>query len=313
MPTATSVTRQTTHPGTIGLALGGGAARGWAHIGVIRGLEEIGIDPDFVAGTSIGAVVGAAWATDNLDRFEHWVSGLSKLDIARFFALPLSFNGFVDSQRLRTTLARELCGEEALIEALPRRFATVATDLDNGAEIWLQQGGVLDAVWGSISLPGLFTPMRHNNRWLVDGGLVNPVPVSLCRALGAERVIAVNLSRGPLSSRKKTPAKPSHPNNGNGGLLGEMGDRLRQYSTELFHREANQHAPPGLVDAIMGSIWIVQEQLTQRRIESEPPELLLAAELGNMGLLEFHRGKDAIAEGRDLVKRNRAALEQLVR
>jgi len=308
-PTATFPPAQ---PGTIGLALGGGSARGWAHIGIIQELAEIGINPDFVAGTSIGAVVGAAWATDNLERFEHWVCGLGKLDIARFFALPFSSSGFVDNQRLRATLAQELCEEITRMELLHRSFVTVATDLDSGAEVWLQQGKVLDAVWGSICLPGLFTPMQHQGRWLVDGGLVNPVPVSLCRALGAERVIAVNLARGQPAMRNNHPQRASSSSRHN-GLLDEISDRVRQYSTTLFHSDTTPEAPPGLVDAIVGSIWIVQEQLTRSRIAAAPPELLLAPDLGDIGLLEFHRGKEAIAEGRDLVKRNRAALEQLVR
>jgi len=286
-PTATFPPAQ---PGTIGLALGGGSARGWAHIGIIQELAEIGINPDFVAGTSIGAVVGAAWATDNLERFEHWVCGLGKLDIARFFALPFSSSGFVDNQRLRATLAQELCEEITRMELLHRSFATVATDLDSGAEVWLQQGKVLDAVWGSICLPGLFTPMQHQ----------------------AERVIAVNLARGQPAMRNNHPQRASSSSRHN-GLLDEISDRVRQYSTTLFHSDTTPEAPPGLVDAIVGSIWIVQEQLTRSRIAAAPPELLLAPDLGDIGLLEFHRGKEAIAEGRDLVKRNRAALEQLVR
>jgi NTE family protein len=180
--------------GRIGLALGSGASRGWSHIGVIKALTEIGIDPDIVCGCSIGALVGASYCAGKLNELEDWLRTLSKLEVARFLELNWSLKGFVNVEHLREFLTDYVCNENVNIEELGKTFAAVATDLENGREVWFTKGSVLKAVWASMSLPGLFPPIQHKGRWLVDGGLVNPVPVSLCRALGADLVIAVNLN-----------------------------------------------------------------------------------------------------------------------
>ncbi|UCB56325.1 MAG: patatin-like phospholipase family protein, partial [Thiotrichales bacterium] len=177
----------------IGLALGSGSSRGWSHLGIINELSTFGIEPDIVCGTSVGAMVGAAYATGNLEKLQTWACSVTKLDVARFLDISASFTGFVHTERFHNFLSEYIAADDDLIEDLPKVYAAVSTDLETGREVWHQQGSVIQAVWSSMALPGLFPAIRYENRWLVDGGLVNPVPVSVCRALGADFVFAVNL------------------------------------------------------------------------------------------------------------------------
>ena len=195
----------------VGLALGSGSARGWAHIGVIRALEQAGIRPDYVCGTSIGALVGAAYATGELDRFEQWVLGLGVKDVVGFMDVG-SGGGLFKGERLMGFF-RDHCADRP-IEQLAMPFAAVATSLHNGAEVWLRSGSTLDAVRASIALPGLFAPVLYEGMVLVDGGLVNPVPVSLARAMGADVLIAVDLSSDVLGRHlcaERPPESPAGP------------------------------------------------------------------------------------------------------
>src|SRR5713226_1289197 len=176
----------------IGLALGSGVARGWAHIGVLRALERSGIKPDIVCGTSIGALIGGVYLGGRLDALEAWARQLTKLRLSRLFDFQLGYGGLIAGRRIMEIFDPRL--RDQLIEALPARFACVTTEYGTGHEVWLQTGNLLEAVRASYALPGLFPPVRIDGRWLLDGALVNPVPVSVCRALGARIVIAVNLN-----------------------------------------------------------------------------------------------------------------------
>jgi NTE family protein len=296
-----------THPqrssARIGLALGSGSSRGWSHIGILRALGEIGIEPDLVCGCSVGAIVGASYAAGNLDRLEHWVTSLTRTDVARFLDLNLTLSGFVDVPRLRSFFADCVCAEDLRIEELGRTFATVATDLETGREIWLTQGSVLDAVWASMSLPGLFPPIRYQGKWLVDGGLVNPVPVSVCRALGAESVIAVNLNGSIVGRHFLHRERVEKDAVAEQGLLSTVRKTVKSYSVSLFGGNGTDDSAPGLYDAISGSINIVQDRLTRSRMAGDPPDIVLAPRLSQIGLMEFYRAREAIAEGRECVRR----------
>ncbi|AWJ85047.1 patatin [Azospirillum sp. TSH58] len=202
----------------IGLALGSGAARGWAHIGVLRALEEIGVEPDVICGTSIGAVVGAAYLTDQLDELQAWAQSMGWLGMLGIIDLTFRRGGLLAADRTFDRFRNHRT--EVTIEQLHKPFAAVATDLSTGREIWLRDGPMLSAVQASAAMPGLFPAVRRDDHWLVDGALVNPVPVSLCRALGADVVIAVNLNselsplsrpsgRGAAKLRKAAEAKPA--------------------------------------------------------------------------------------------------------
>lgn len=283
----------TNPPNKIGLALGSGSSRGWSHIGVIRELEAQGIVPDVVSGCSIGSLVGAAYAAGNLDKLEDWVRSLDKFDIARFFELNRSFNGFVDTERLREFLAAHVCPADTLISELGKTYASVATNLSNGREVWFQQGLVLDSVLASVALPVLFAPVRFQDDWLVDGGLVNPVPVSLCHALGAERVIAVNLN-GDILGKHLSKPKAEEPNN-------KLMAAIKNYSEQLFPTEANPQ--PNLMSVVASSINIFQDRITRSRMAGDPPDVLLNPRLAHIELMAFDRADEAISEGRACVRR----------
>ncbi|RDE24501.1 patatin [Motiliproteus coralliicola] len=288
----------------IGLALGGGASRGWSHIGVINTLSDYGIEPDIVCGTSIGSLVGAAYVTGNLRKLEDWVTSLSKLQTARFFEINRSFNGFVNTERLHDFLEQYVATDQARIEKLDKQYASVATELHSGREIWMTRGSVLEAVWASIALPGLFPAIKHQDRWLVDGGLVNPVPVSVCRALGADIVIAVNLNGDIVGKRPREPQAQSEtvPKTSN-GVVDRISDLVSEYTASVFTPTKDDNEPPSLFDSIAGSINITQDRITRSRMAGDPPDILLSPKLGHIGLLEFYRADEAINEGRDSVVR----------
>jgi NTE family protein len=272
-------------PPRLGIALGGGAARGWAHIGVLAALAELGIEPAVVAGTSMGALVGGIYAAGRRAELEAWAGALSRRDLLALVDLSVR-GGAIGGQKLEE-LYREHLGEVA-IEALPRRFGAVATDIENGAEVWLREGSLRAAIRASISLPGVFTPALHEGRWLVDGGLVNPVPVTLCRALGAELVVAVDVNSRP-GQRYAFAKEGAAPD-------AESGERPR----------------PKLREVVMSSLEIMQDRISRARLAGDPPELLLRPAVGHLPLLEFSEARFAIDEGHAAVERMRPALEHLL-
>lgn len=293
----------------IGLALGSGSARGWSHIGVIKALAEQDIEPDIVCGTSIGSLVGAAYVNNNLDKLEDWVRSLKKLDIARFLDVNSSFTGFVDTDKLHKFLNKYVADDDAKIEEGEKKYAAIATDLESGREIWITEGSILEAVWSSISLPGLFPAIKSGDQWIVDGGLVNPVPVSVCRALGAEIVIAVNLNGGIVGKhfKKMIPVKKKDAEEA--GLVERLTDFVAEYTTSLFADAGEEAGAPNLLEAIAGTINITQDRITRSRMAGDPPDILLSPKLSEIGLLEFYRAEEAIAEGKKSVERMQSEIK----
>ena len=285
----------------IGLALGSGASRGWAHIGVIKALSELDIHPNVVCGCSIGAIVGASYVSGSLDKLEHWVRSLTKVELAKFIELNLSLNGFVDTEKLREFFLKCVCREDESIEDVTAKFASVATDLETGREVWFTSGRLIDAIWASISLPGLFPPLQHQGRWLVDGGLVNPVPVSVCRALGADIVISVNLN-GDIVGKHFIQERDGQETESE-NVLGILSRAVNKYSPSIFKDEKEHASPPGLFDAIAGSINIAQDRITRSRLAGDPPDIMLSPKLSHIGLMEFYRAEESIQEGRECVMR----------
>ena len=291
----------------IALALGSGSSRGWSHIGIIRGLAEMGITPDIVCGTSIGALVGASYVSNNLDSLENWVCSLNRLETARFFEINSSLSGFVNTHRFHQFLNQNVASDDVTIERLEKRFASVATDLKSGREVWMSNGSLLEAVWASISLPGLFPAIRHKQTWLVDGGLVNPVPVSVCRALGADIVIAVNLN-GDIVGKHFQKANKNKTEIRN-SMTEKITDLVKEYTSVLFPTDGDTETAPNVFDAIAGSFNITQDRITRSRLAGDPPDLLLTPRLSHIGLLEFYRASEAIEEGRRIVKAMRSEIE----
>lgn len=281
----------------VGIALGSGSARGWAHIGVIQQLQDLDIDPQVVAGTSIGALVGAVYVSGQLDAFAKWVRGLSFMDVIGFMDVGFS-GGVVKGEKLFSFFRDN--HQNPNIESLDRRFATVATDMKLGREVWIEKGPVLDAARASCALPGLFSPVKHKDRWMLDGGLVNPVPVSVCRAMGAEVVIAVNLN-GQLIGRhfsQKTEesvrkARQQAQNSERGFL-----EKIAHY---FLHSDEGAGDDPGLFDVIGASVNIMQDRITRSRMAGEPADLSLVPLLNDFAIMDFHRADEAIEEGRRLV------------
>lgn len=280
----------------IGLALGSGGARGWAHFGVIQVLEEAGITPDLVCGTSIGALVGGIRASGKTAEFESWLRGLGWTEIMRLLDFSLG-GGLIRGSKLIDFLA-ELLGETDISKfAMP--FAAVATDLDSGRETWLQDGCFLEIVRASISVPGVFTPVLHNGRFLVDGGLVNPVPVSLARAMGAQLVIAVDLGSDMLGRNESPRSASKLPENASPGLMA----RLQAGFASLFSSQETTASPPSasapsLLDVLASSIDIMQVRISRSRLAGEPADVLITPRLAHFAPFDFHRAAEAIAEGR---------------
>ena len=291
----------------IGLALGGGAARGWAHIGVIRALREAGVEADIIAGTSVGAIAGAMLGSGHLDAFEQWVRALNRRDVLAYLDFAIGNGGFIQGRRLMARF-HETFGTADFAD-LDRPLGVVATDLYSGQERWLREGDLTTAVHASMALPGLFTPVAVDGEWLVDGGLVNPVPVSLCHAMGAERVIAVNLSGGLVGRRIQAPvvAAAGEASDDAGSLAWwqRLSSGFRDGADTLaaqFQRGSGE-TTPGVFDVIATAVNVMQDRITRSRMAGDPPDLLISPRLAHIGLLELHRGAEAIAEGQDSVER----------
>ncbi len=287
----------------LGLALGAGSSRGWAHIGVIRALEERGIKPDLVCGTSIGALVGAAYASGEFDRLEKWATGLAWTTVVRLMDLTWR-GGLIRGTRL-FTLFRTMF-EDRDIDELPIPYGAVATELHSGRELWLRHGNVLEAVRASCAMPGLFTPVIRDGTVLVDGGLVNPVPVSMCRALGAELVLAVDLSWGKLGPYRRSKGREVAPTDVPGWL-----DRLRP---KLLQGGTTKSGPgiPSIFEVFQTSLDIVEMRVARSRLGGDPPDVLITPLLPDFATMDFHRSKEAIAEGRAAVDRMGPLLEQVL-
>jgi NTE family protein len=288
----------------IGLALGSGSARGWAHIGAIRALEERGIKPDLVCGTSVGALVGAAYASGELDRLEKWVTGLAWTKVVRLMDLTWR-GGLIRGNRLFTLFGTIF--EERNIEDLPIPYGAVATELYSGRELWLRHGKVLDAVRASCAMPGLFTPVVRDNVVLVDGGLVNPVPVSMCRALGADLVIAVDLSWGKLGPYR---------DRGRGVAPREMPGWLARIRPGREKKGAKQEevaaSVPSIFEVFNISLDVVEIRVARSRLSGDPADVLITPLLPDFATMDYHRAKEAIDEGRVAVERMAPLLEQVI-
>jgi NTE family protein len=298
----------------IGLALGGGAARGLAHIGIIRTLVSHGILPDVVVGTSIGGVVGGVYAAGQLDALEEWARGLQPRKILGYLDIRLNGSGLIGGDKLAAQLERAIGG--TLIEDLPLKFATVATEVRTGHEIWLTHGRMVEAMRASYALPGIFSPVLVGDRWLVDGALVNPVPVSAARALGAEIVIAANLSsdvfthsttifsHGPAADPPPVLIEPAPPKRG----FGKLFSAERTMKREFFGAGGR----PGISSVMVDAFNIMQDRITRARLAGDPPDLLITPRVGQIGWFDFHRAEDLIAFGARAAERAIESIQEAI-
>lgn len=280
----------------IGLALGSGSARGWSHIGVIRALERAGVVPDVVCGTSIGALVGAVYAAGRLDWLAEWTGKLTWGGVVGMLDLRMG-GGLIEGSKLVRFFEQHFDDEG--MAGLPKPFACVATELSTGREVWLRDGPVIDAVRASMALPGLFTPAQQKGRLLVDGGLVNPVPVSLCRAMGADIVIAVDLNWDLIGRRSRSATTAAAPEEDKTGVLATLLGKLRPAPRAAAGNPDEPPAPemPSLLDVLGTSLNIMQVRITQSRLAGEPADVMIRPRLSNIAAMDYHRANLAIAEG----------------
>lgn len=276
----------------IGLALGSGVARGWAHLGVLKAVDKLGIVPDIIAGSSIGALVGGLYLGGHVRQLEAWARHVSKLRMLRYVSLG---GGVISGTKLFREAERYIGDLE--INDLKAPFVAVATDLWTGHEVWLRDGKLIDAMRASLSLPGVFKPVRMNGHWLIDGALVNPVPVSVCRALGAQMVISVNLNADIMGK--------GHGENANGeadpgnGPNGEKNKAAAMLNTIMQPKSGN----PGTFSVMVASLNIVQDRITRSRLAGDPPDVSINPRVGHIGLLDFHRADELIELGESAVDR----------
>ncbi len=284
----------------IGLALGAGAARGWTHLGIIEALENLGIKIDVVSGCSIGAYVGAAYASGNLTQLKDWAFDLTEWEVLRLLGIGFTRSGLASGEQVFKRLADDF--SVATFEEMQRPFAIPATDLYSGREIIFQSGPVVDAVRASCSIPALFAPVQFENRWLVDGAVVNPVPVNLCRLMGADFVIAVNLSadfRPEMIDKNIT----AHEN------AQRKTDEKLEKQQSIFRNwfspdpNDNQQTPPGIMSVMSNSLDIMQARVTRSRLAGDPPDILIEPNLRDVGILEFEKAEELYAVGKEAVER----------
>jgi NTE family protein len=291
--------------------LGAGAARGWAHIGALHELDAMGLRLDVVVGSSIGTLVGGCYAAGRLEMLETFARSLTRRRVFGLLDFSFTGSGLIGGQRLRTRLEAGL--GELRIEDLPVRFAAVATEIGGGHEIWLRRGLLVDAIRASYALPGVFEPVKIDGRWLFDGAIVNPVPVSVARALGAERVIALNISsdrfgRGaviqdPFGRPEPPPAAEEAAAADSSGMIARW---WRGGSTRLN----GETAAPGLMTSMVSAFDILQDRIMRSRLAGDPPDALVQLKVGDIGMFEFHRADELIALGREAVRKAAAEIRE---
>ncbi len=288
----------------IGLALGSGVVRGWAHIGVIRALVRHGFKTDIIAGTSVGALAGIAYATNKLDDLEDWARDLTRMKVLSYMDFQVKTGGFLGGRRLYKLLRGHW--PDTKIEDLPVKFVAVAADMVTGHEVWVRNGDVVQGMRASFALPGVFPPMKYSNRLLVDGALVNPVPVSACQALGANMIIAVNLNADVIGKARK-PGKAYPTVAGFDPDVDKIAAKTHKprLAQRLFNRQPDS---PSMFGVLVSAMNIVQDRLARSRLAGEPPDVLIAPRIGHIGLMEFEKVDELIAAGEAAVE---AMLPQL--
>ena len=297
-------------PEKIGLALGSGSAKGWAHIGVIKALTEAGIHIDYVAGTSIGAVVGSVYASGRIATLEDVALQLDWKKVVNLLDIVFPKSGIIDGNKITEFIREQV--KTKTIEELPLPFAAVSTDLATGREVVIREGDIIEAVRASASVPGVFTPISKAGMFLLDGGLVNPVPVSVVREMGADFVIAVDLNHDIISKKSddisvaydSVPHTPK-PENGQSLVKGNrmvsaLNSKFKSISFSSFSNKTQRmpkNSMPNIFEVLLASINIMETQITAARLKTNPPDILIQPALGHIKFLEFNRAEEAIAEG----------------
>ena len=315
----------------VGLVLGSGAARGWAHIGVINRLKAMGIEPQIVAGSSIGALVGAAFASNKLSELEHWVKGLDNWEVFSLLDWGIGQGGLISGEKVFEKVTETI--GDLNFEDLSMPFGAVATDLFTGRETWLTQGPLKHALRCSCAIPGLLAPAQHDGRWMVDGATVNPVPVSLCRAMGADFVIAIDLNsdKSILNAKKQDKLPGSAPKQLTDTIATAQETQMpldyvegpekepnpfdklvssgRQYLQQMREKQVEKAKTPDVFAVMSGCIDIMQDRITRSQLAGDPPDLVIQPKLGDYGIMDFDKAQELIKIGEECTDLHRPILE----
>jgi NTE family protein len=288
----------------IGVALGAGVARGWAHIGALRELTDMGITPDVIVGSSVGAVVGGCYAAGRLDELEDFARSLTRRSVFNLVDVSFRGGGLMGGDRLRARLESAM-GQQR-IENLPIRFVAVATEMRTGHEIWLKGGPITDAMRASYALPGIFEPVKIGGRWLYDGAIINPVPVNVARAFGADWVLALAIGGDvPTGATLYETAEPDEPEPQPEPVPGRFW-WLRRGAA------AKAEGAPGVASVMVDTFNITQDRIMRSRLAGDPPDHMIMMKPKSIGLFEFHRAAELIELGRAAVRKSRPELLELL-
>lgn len=293
----------------IGVALGGGAARGWSHIGVMRALDGAGIVPDIIAGCSIGAVVGGCYAAGKLDEIEAFARSLTKRRVMGLLDFHFG-SGLISGGRLQRLLEHDL--KDQLVETLPIKFCSIATELVSGHEIWLSRGPLVRALRASYALPGVFDPVMIDGRWLMDGALVNPIPITAARAMEADLVICVNLN-GEIRIRGTVIQHFESASSDELDIEQALSEPRRWGIFPPARASRPRPDAPGLATIMVDAFNIMQDRIARSRLAGDPPDIMISPKLAKMGLFEFHRAEESIDLGRQATERALPEILELIR
>ncbi len=298
----------------IGIALGAGVARGWSHIGVLRELADHGIAPTIIAGSSIGAVVGGCHAAGQLAELEDFARRMTRRGIFNFLDISFAGGGLISGGKLRARLGQGLSAMQ--VEDLPLRFAAVATEVGSGHEIWLTHGPLVQALEASYAIPGIFEPVKFGERWLFDGALVNPIPVTVCRVLGADLVLAVGVNASPQLRGAVIADKPAAAVAGEVAAAPETQGFFAGLRTPNFNlrRQFGKRADnaPSMAQVITDAFNITQDRIARSRLAGDPPDVMIRVRTGDVGLFDFHRADELIDYGRTAVQRALPDIKDLI-
>jgi NTE family protein len=287
----------------VGLVLGSGSSRGWAHIGAIEALQDANIPIHFVAGCSVGAFVGAIFASGGLEQLKKYVIEMDGESMFSFSDLTLIRPGLLDGdKKLRELFCMHTDKKD--FDELEIPLKVVAADMHSGDQVVLDSGDLLKALRASMSYPGLFAPVYHKNRWLIDGGVVDPVPVGVARAMGADIVIAVNLDSELVSRKRhgKIQAVPEmKPPPVRNEFLKNLAARYEAVEKTIRKRlelqKKNKPSPPGTRQVINSAIQLMQDRITRVNFAVSPPDILITPRLGDLKMLDYDQVEHAIEEG----------------
>lgn len=278
---------------SVSLVLGSGGARGLAHIGVIDWLNENGYDIQSISGSSMGALIGGIYAAGKLQTYADWVIQLEKIDVLRLLDFSFGEGGIIKGEKIINVL-RDLIGHFD-IEELPLSYTAVASDLDNQKEVWLNKGPLFDAIRASIAIPSIFTPVQYRGKRLVDGGLLNPIPIAPTLKDKTDITIAVNLSAPPVTHPMPESEIKPEPEENNDSYREKILHFVEELQRKMLKEEPEDM---GFFDVIANSLDAMQNTIARFKLAAYAPDIIINIPSNSSAFYEFYRAKDLIALGR---------------